>query len=242
MTLDAELGPRPLGDGIAAASGGWTFGSATPAAFDGHALRSIPLYAVCHELAVDLADLLVRRGGVCYDVGCSTGTLTAQLADRLDSRGARVIGVDREPEMVARARARVGDRAEVELGDLEDVELEPASAIIALYTLQFVPLRSRIPVAKRLRDALEPGGALIVFEKVLGESGRQQALFADLYREWKARQGFSEEEISAKSRSLRGVLEPQTSGENRAMLDRAGFTDIEVVFRWLGWEGLVARV
>lgn len=240
MTVDADRQPR-VGDGIPAQPGGWTFGSATAAVFDRHALRSIPLYEACHELVVDLADALVRREGVCYDLGCSTGTLTAALADRLAGRGARVIGVDREPEMVARARERVAGRAEVELGELEAVELEPASAIVALYTLQFVPMPSRAAVVERLRDALEPGGALILFEKVLGETGRGQALFGDLYRDWKARQGFTEDEITAKARSLRGVLEPQTSAENTAMLTRAGFGEVDVVFRWLGWEGVVAR-
>jgi tRNA (cmo5U34)-methyltransferase len=245
MTAEADPADQTLhavGDGLAAVSGGWTFGSATAAVFDEHAVRSIPQYASSHTLVVDLVDTLVRRGGLCYDLGCSTGTLTLRLAERLAARDARVIGVDREPEMVARASTRVGTQAEVVRGELETIELEPASALVAFYTLQFVPLPSRARVVERLRGVLEPGGALILFEKVLAESGREQVVYDELYREWKAAQGFDQDEITSKAQSLRGVLVPQTSSANRAMLLAAGFAQVEPVFRWLGWEGVVARI
>ena len=93
----------------------------------------------------------------------------------------------------------------------------------------------------RIAGALEPGGALLLFEKVLAESPRQQALAAEIHREWKLAQGFTDEEVTAKARSLRGVLVPLGSGENRELLRRAGFREIEPIFRWLGWEGLLAR-
>ena len=54
--------------------------------------------------------------------------------------------------------------------------------------------------------------------------------------------GSRNDEITGKSRSLRGVLEPQTSEENALMLQRAGFTHLDTVFRWPGWEGVIARV
>ena len=153
----------------------------------------------------------MRRGGLCYDLGCSTGTLTLRLAERLAARDARVTGVDREPDMVARAKQRVGTRADVVVGELETIELEP-------------------------------GGALILFEKVLAKTGREQVVYDELYREWKVAQGFDQDEITSKAQSLRGVLVPQTSDANRAMLLTAGFDQVEPVFRWLGWEGVVARV
>ena len=126
MTAEADPADQSLhavGDGLAAVSGGWTFGSATAAVFDEHALRSIPQYESSHTLVVDLVDTTVRRGGLCYDLGCSTGTLTLRLAERLAARDARVVGVDREADMVARARARVGVHAEIVVGDLETIEL-----------------------------------------------------------------------------------------------------------------------
>src|SRR4051794_4216881 len=93
--------PAPeVGDGIHTLAGNWTFGGKVPDAFDSHIARSVPAYAECHDLIADLADQLLPAGGRCYDLGCSTGALTALLAERLAPRRAEVIGVDREPEMI----------------------------------------------------------------------------------------------------------------------------------------------
>ena len=94
---DAGLGAVQVGSGIRAPGGVWTFGDDTPRGFDKHVAGSIPVYAECHELVLDIADQLVPPGGRCYDLGCSTGALTARLAERLAPRGAEVIGIDREP-------------------------------------------------------------------------------------------------------------------------------------------------
>ena len=52
------------------------------------------------------------------DLACGDGGLGAFLLDR----GLRYAGVDSEPAMVDAARRRLGDRAAVELGDLNDYD------------------------------------------------------------------------------------------------------------------------
>ena len=61
--------------------------------------------------AVLLAALPRRRYRATFEAGCSTGALTAQLADRSD----RVLAVDLAPAALERARTRLADRAHVEL-------------------------------------------------------------------------------------------------------------------------------
>src|SRR5437016_4352914 len=73
-------------------------------------------------------------------------------------------------------------------------------------------------------------------------SARDQEMASGVYSDWKGRQGFSDAELAAKARSLRGVLQPQSHEENEVMLRRAGFSQVMQVFRWLLFEGLVARV
>src|SRR3972149_8456353 len=62
----------------------------------------------------------VREGLRVVDLGCGTGELTRELADRLP--GSEVLGIDISPEMLARAREleRLGLRFEG--GAIESVE------------------------------------------------------------------------------------------------------------------------
>ncbi len=231
-----------VGDGISSLAGSWTFGGAVPDAFDSHVARSIPAYDESHVLIADLADQLVPQGGRCYDLGCSTGTLTRLLAERLADRRVEVIGVDREPGMILKATERCAQQPSVrfETASLEDLALEPADLIVCYYTLQFVSLRARSGLVRRIRRALDPGGALILFEKVLAPTARMQEMAVGAYWDWKRQQGFSDEEITSKARSLRGVLQPLSPEENEAMLRGAGFSEVMQVFRWVLFEGLVA--
>lgn len=231
-----------VGDGIHSLAGSWTFGGEVPQAFDSHVARSIPAYEACHQLIADLAEQVLPAGGRCYDLGCSTGTLTALLAERLAPRRAELIGVDREPGMIKLASERCTGLSSVRFvtAGLEELELEPADLVVCFYTLQFVPLRVRQQVVKRMHRALEPGGAMILFEKVLAPTARTHEVAVGAYLDWKRSQGFSDEEIAAKARSIRGVLQSQTPRENEEMLRRAGFRDTMQVFRWVLFDGLIA--
>jgi SAM-dependent methyltransferase len=76
------------------------------------------------ELVVELGPHL-EPGDEVLDLACGDAGLGELLLDR----GLRYRGVDSTPEMVEAARARLGDRAPVELGDLNEyVPPEPVAA------------------------------------------------------------------------------------------------------------------
>ena len=89
---------------------------------------------------------------------------------------------------------------------------------------------------------VDPGGTLVLFEKVLAPTARSQDLTQGVYHDFKRRQGFSNEEIAAKTRSLRGVLQPLSACDNYEMLQHAGFTDVVQLFRWIVFDGVIAYV
>lgn len=75
---------------------------------------------------IDLLD--IRPGQTALDVGCGPGADLPALAERVGERGT-VIGVDRDPAMLARARERTASlsRVEVREGDVHVLPVEPGS-------------------------------------------------------------------------------------------------------------------
>jgi len=91
------------------------------------------------------------------DVGCGTGRVTEVLLGLVPE--GRVLALDASAEMVALARSRLGDRAQVWCEDALELELrEPVDAIVSTATLHWVTDHERL--WKRLAQALRPGGVL----------------------------------------------------------------------------------
>ena len=147
------------------------------------------------------------------------------------------------PHLLARAPRRaeqVLDDAFLVAEDARVFPYEQADLIVAYYTMQFVPPRDRQALFDRLYQSLHWGGAFILFEKVRGPDARFQDILTSLYADFKARNGITADEILAKNRSLKGVLEPFSTEGNLGLLQRAGFTDVMSVFRYLCFEGFLA--
>jgi trans-aconitate 2-methyltransferase len=108
------------------------------------------------------SDVLARLGGIprdatLLDVGCGTGRVTEALL-ALVPHG-RVLAIDASADMVAFARARLGDRAEVWCQDVLDLDLNtPVDVVVSTATLHWVSDHDRLWA--RLAEALAPGGVL----------------------------------------------------------------------------------
>jgi trans-aconitate 2-methyltransferase len=107
----------------------------------------------------DVLDRLELRGDErVLDAGCGTGRVTAALVERLP-RG-QVLAVDGSPAMVEQARERLGDSADVWVGDLLELEVDsPVDAILSTATFHWIPDHDRL--FERLLAALRPGGRLV---------------------------------------------------------------------------------
>lgn len=231
-----------VGDDLQAQNANWSFGGGVGERFDAHVRRSIPLYQQGQELLTQAADFFLPNGSLVYELGCSTGTLLTRLAERNRHKQVRIVGVEREPVMLEQARAKCAGHPAIELveGDILEVPLEPADVIVSYYTMQFVLPRVRQQLFDRIYQSLNWGGAFFLFEKVRGPDARFQDIQTALYNEYKSAQGYSAEEIMAKARSLKGVLEPFSTEGNLGMLRRAGFVDITTIFKYICFEGFLA--
>ena len=79
----------------------------------------------------------------------------------------------------------------------------------------------------------------MIFEKVRAPDARFQDINNQIYVDFKLLNGFTEEEIINKSRSLKKVLDPFSSKGNIELFQRAGFVDINTIFKWVCFEGFL---
>lgn len=231
-----------VGENIVADNASWTFGGEVAKTFSDHVRRSVPLYEVGHDLVCKVSDYFVQNDSTVYELGVSTGSLLRKLATRHAAKSATFVGLDIEEPMIAQARAEMGDLANVRLvvDDALLHEYQPADLIIAYYTVQFVPPKRRQQLIERVYQSLNWGGAFLLFEKVRGSDARFQDMMTGIYTDFKIDQGYGPDEIVAKSRSLKGVLEPFSTQGNIDLLKRAGFVDIMSVMKWVCFEGFLA--
>ena len=232
-----------VGQGIASDRANWHFSGDVAKNFDAHVSKSVPLYAEGHKIVCDLSDFFIKPESLCYEIGCSTGALISRIADyNRNKDGARFIGIDVEADMIEVAKEGRVDGAELEFvhGDALELEFEPCDLIVCYYTIQFIRPSVRQNFIDKCFQHLNWGGALLMFEKVRGPDARFQDIVSQLYNDYKLSQGYTPEEIIAKARSLKGVLEPFSSQANVEMLQRAGFVDMTTIMKYLCFEGLVA--
>ena len=79
-----------------------------------------------------------------------------------------------------------------------------------------------------------------MFEKTRGADARFQDILTTLYTDYKLRQGYTPDDIVSKTSSLKGVLEPFSTKGNIDMLQRAGFNDINIIQKYICFEGFLA--
>jgi len=229
--------------------GEWKFDEAVTDAFDDMLQRSIPQYEVMRRAVTDIARaFLLNQDEGCgvIDLGCSRGEAIAALVDEFP--GVLFGGIDASAPMVAAARARFVDNSNVTIaeGDMRAhllynlLPYVPVSVVIAVLSLQFIPIADRLTVLAKTEAKMVSGGCLIMVEKVSGRTPQNERLFTHLYYDSKRRNGYSDEAIRAKATALDGVLVPVTEAENKALLVDAGFVGVECFWRWMNFAGWVA--
>ena len=234
---------KSVGDNIKAERAAWTFGGDVADSFDSHVSKSVPLYFEGHNLICGVSDFFIKNDSVVYELGSSTGVLIKKLANHNKAKTeASFIGVDIEQAMTDHAKSKNKDAPNLEFicDDALTMDMNDSDFIVAYYTVQFIRPSLRQELINKIYQKLKWGGAFVLFEKVRGADARFQDILSILYNEYKISQGYTPNDIWAKSVSLKGVLEPFSSQGNIDMLKRAGFSDINTIQKYLCFEGFLA--
>ena len=225
--------------------GDFRFDAKTAGVFGDMVGRSVPYYAEMQRMVGELAGDFATPGSSLFDLGCSTGATFLSI-DPSVNPDVRFIGVDNSAEMLDKARAKLTDSKvkrpftliEADLHNFNGVE--NASVVTLVLTLMFIRPLYRQRFLETIYRGLNPGGCLILIEKLTVTHSPLNRLFIDHYYGYKRRMGYSEMEISRKREALENVLIPYRQEENRETLHAAGFAVTEEFFRWYNFAGLIA--
>ena len=182
--------------------------------FDDHIASSIPNYDLLNESVLSLSKFFVVPETRVIDLGCSTGNLLKQI----EHSGLK-LGIDKAENLLPS-----DEQNTVFLdGLIEDFrDYGHTSLVLSLFTLQFMPRKSRLDVLCRIHDSLISKGAFIWAEKVYANSGVEQDLMNFAHYDFK-RKNFTAEEILSKEEDLRSIMRLNTSDENERLARDAGF-------------------
>ena len=221
----------------------WEFDNQVTEVFDNMLERSIPGYLDMRRLTSILAIEFAKPGTYIVDLGCSRGGSLQQIVDKLGNKN-KYIGIEISNPMRMAAIERFKGYKDIVLS-IKDIDLrhdfpvEESSVVLSVLTLQFIPIEYRQQVLAKAYASLIDGGIFILVEKILGRDSHTNDLFVKLYYDLKGENGYSEEQINTKRRSLEGVLVPVTSDWNEQLMKSAGFQHVECFWRNLNFAGWI---
>ena len=228
------------------AEGKWIFDKNVTDCFDDMLSRSIPDYNTMRKLTLDITDPYIKDNHFSMlDLGCSNGINLEMFINKYLNNGVYV-GVDTSSEMIESANKRL-DRYDVQVKlinddvvNVENYALFKYNIVTSILTIQFVPIEKRPQLLNKIYKLMKSKGVFILVEKILQPVAEFDSLFVDSYYKIKRENGYTNEQILAKKKSLEGVLIPNTHNGNIELLKNAGFKYVDTFWKCLNFEGYIA--
>lgn len=219
----------------------WEFNAEVTEVFDDMLARSIPDYEGMRRITTELATRFAQEGTSIVDLGCSRGAALKPIMKALENLDVRYMGLEISDPMVEAAKEEIPN-ADVRKFDLREGYPKVISSVtLSILTLQFIPIEYRQRIIQDVYDSLTPNGVFIFVEKILGADSYADNVFVNTYLNRKGANGYTQEQINSKRKSLEGVLVPVTDKWNKELLTDAGFKHVDCYWRHLnfaGWFGV----
>lgn len=218
--------------------------------FDDMIERSVPIYHHIHQLISDLYISFIpsRENNIVYDLGCSTGETLLTLLTSLQKKGhilPHCYGVDSSQPMLNQFQKKLhksslAHKITLQCRCLKILRIDPPHLIIMNYTLQFLEIEERSHILKNIFNSLRSKGILILTEKIRSSSKMIEKMSTKLYYNFKKKNHYSDLEILQKREALENILIPSIPEEQIKELKKAGFKEVDLVFRWYNFACYIA--
>ena len=222
----------------------FAFDDAVARVFPDMIKRSVPGYTMIIPMIGVITEQYAKPNTHLYDLGCSLGASLLAMRHGVKVDDCTVVGIDNAAAMLKRCQSYVDIDdsivpVELHSGDVTDFEYKPASVITLNFTLQFIPLEKRQSLIKKLYDALLPGGALILSEKICFDEP-EQTLQQELHWDFKRANGYSDLEVSQKRSALENVLVAESAKNHIDRLKSVGFSQACTWYQCFNFTSFIA--
>ena len=226
-------------------SGSFKFTDGVASVFDDMAVRCIPHYKEVIHLTSQVAEKFVPDDGNVYDLGCSTGSTLIYMSKHLTKSNVSMTGYDPADAMLKKAREKsdtftYSHEINFKEGISQTADISQANLVIMNYTLQFIEKENRPKVIQRIHQNLETNGVFLLSEKLREPHAEIEEFNTETYEAFKAGNGYSFLEIANKRQALENILVPHSTEDNISMLKEAGFSRVDVLFKWLNFATFIA--
>ena len=206
--------------------------------FDDMVRRSVPGYDSMIQMIGLIARMYGQDNTNYYDLGSSTGAITLSIALNNKSKNNQFFAIDNSKEMVEQCEKNLHnkvDNLQAICDDINQVQIKSASIVVLNLTLQFIDVNLRFNLIKKIYDGLEPGGILIISEKIHFDDAVTQNQITKLHMDFKKENGYSELEIANKRQAIENVLITETKEQHLNRLRDCGFVETSCFFQCLNF-------
>ena len=206
--------------------------------FDDMVRRSVPGYDSMIQMIGLIARMYGQDNTNYYDLGSSTGAITLSIALNNKSKNNQFLAIDNSEEMVEQCKKNLQNKIanlQVVCDDINQVKIQNASIVVLNLTLQFIDVNLRSNLINKIYDGLEPGGILIISEKIHFDDSVTQNQITKLHMDFKKENGYSELEIANKRQAIENVLITETKEHHLNRLRECGFVETSCFFQCLNF-------
>ena len=211
--------------------------------FDDMVKRSVPGYDSMIQMVGLVARMYGKDNTNYYDLGSSTGAITLAISLNNNHKNNKFIAIDNSPDMVKKCQKNLSkkiDNLEVICEDINEITIQNASIVVLNLTLQFVDVSKRAPLLKKIYDGLNPGGVLIISEKIHFDDNENQKQITQLHLDFKRANGYSELEIANKRQAIENVLITENKKTHIDRLKQCGFKEASCYFQCLNFASFLS--
>lgn len=222
----------------------WEFNQEVVQCFSNMLERSIPDYQNMRSLVYEIGQHFIMPKTWISDIGCSTGLAIEPFYHKYFGNNQYFL-CDNSTAMIDACHEKFYDGVKkgfvkIVKGNFFETEIpDNQSLVLSVLSMQFMPTTYRQNMIDCIYQSLKKGGAFLFVEKIIADNGMDK-WNVDFYYKIKKQNGYSEQAILQKQKSLENVLSPLRAKWNEDMLLEAGFHKIQMFWRCLNFCGWIA--